>query len=161
MDFSLKAIVSPGGFHDVYNAKGYVSWGAGGEAVLRYRLNKAFSFGVGLNCIVAEFNHSDNGVGSSSLFLNMKVNFKEKRKFTPYMSLSFGFDWYDMLANSFGETIWTNPTGVYAKNPFSMILTPAGGLDFPLRHGTAFVEARFDYRITDLYLPSFAVGYTF
>lgn len=161
VDFSLKAIGSPSGYFSVYNAKGYVPWGVGGEAVLRYRLNKAFSFGIGLNYIVAAFDRGENRTGSSSLFLDLKVNFKEKRKFTPYMSLSFGFDWYDMLVNSFGETIWTNPTGVYAKNPFSMILTPAGGLDFPLRHGAAFVEARFDYRITDLYLPSFAVGYTF
>ena len=42
VEFSIKAIGSPGGFHDVYNADGNVCGGVGGEAVLSYRINKAF-----------------------------------------------------------------------------------------------------------------------
>ena len=113
VEFSIKAIGSPGGFH-------------------------------------------------SSFFFSLKVSFKEKPKFIPYMSLSYGMDWLDMLDGSFTDPVSANSAAVYGKNSYSMILTPAGGLDFPLRRGgTAFVEVRFDYRITDLYLPSIGVGYTF
>lgn len=161
MEFSIKAIGNPGGFHDVYNAKGYVCGGGGGEAILYYRINKAFAVGFGLNYLRARYDRRNRVDVGSSFFFNLKVSFKEKRKFIPYMSLSYGVDWFDMMGGSFGETISTSSTAVYGKNSFSMILTPAGGLDFPLRHGAVFVEARLDYRITDLYLPSLAVGYTF
>ena len=60
-------------------------------------------------------------------------------------------NWLDMLNVSVTDPVSANPAAVYGKNSYSMILTPAGGLDFPLRRGgTAFVEVRFDYRITDL-----------
>ena len=169
VEFSIKAIGSPGGFHDVYNAKGYVCGGVGGEAILSYRINKAFSVGIGVNVTRAWFGKDDfawQGIygwdlcGTTTVLGNLKVNIKEKRKFTPYVSLSFGVDWLDMLDT--GETIWSSPGAVHGKHSYSMVLTPAGGLDFPLkRGGTAFVEVRFDYRITDLYLPSIGVGYTF
>ena len=169
VEFSIKAIGSPGGFHDVYNAKGYVCGGVGGEAILSYRINKAFSVGIGVNVTRAWFGKDDFAwqgndwdlCGTTTVLANLKVNLKEKRKFTPYVSLSFGVDWLDWLDTG-EETIWSNPSAVHGKHSYSLVLTPAGGLDFPLkRGGTAFVEVRFDYRITDLYLPSIGVGYTF
>lgn len=162
VEFSIKAIGSPGGFHDVYNAKGYVCGGVGGEAVLYYRVNKAFAVGFGVNYLRGWYDRRSKGTESGSFFFNLKISFKEKRRFIPYMSLSYGMDWLDMLNVSVTDPISANPAAVYGKNSYSMILTPAGGLDFPLRRGgTAFVEVRFDYRITDLYLPSIGVGYTF
>lgn len=170
VEFSIKAIGSPGGFHDVYNAKGYVCGGVGGEAILSYRINKAFSVGIGVNVTRAWFGKDAfawQGIygwdlcGTTTVLGNLKVNIKEKRKFTPYVSLSFGVDWLDRLDTG-EETIWSDPRAVHGKHSYSLVLTPAGGLDFPLkRGGTAFVEVRFDYRITDLYLPSIGVGYTF
>ena len=162
VEFSIKAIGSPGGFHDVYNADGYVCGGVGGEAVLSYRINKAFSVGFGVNFLRGWFDRRNRVNESSSFFFSLKISFKEKPKFIPYMSLSYGMDWLDMLDVSVTDPISANSAAVYGKNSYSMILTPAGGLDFPLkRGGTAFVEVRFDYRITDLYLPSIGVGYTF
>lgn len=162
VEFSIKAIGSPGGFHDVYNAEGYVCGGVGGEAILSYRINKAFSVGFGVNYLRGWYDRRSMVNESSSFFFSLKVSFKEKRRFIPYMSLSYGMDWLDMLDGSFSDPVSANSAAVYGKNSYSMILTPAGGLDFPLkRGGTAFVEVRFDYRITDLYLPSIGVGYTF
>lgn len=162
VEFSIKAIGSPGGFHDVYNAEGYVCGGVGGEAVLYYRVNKAFAVGFGVNYLRGWYDRRNKVNESSSFFFSLKVSFNEKPKFIPYVSLSYGMDWLDMLDGSFSDPVSANSAAVYGKNSYSMILTPAGGLDFPLRRGgTAFVEVRFDYRITDLYLPSLAVGYTF
>lgn len=162
VEFSIKAIGSPGGFHDVYNADGYVCGGVGGEAVLYYRVNKAFAVGFGVNYLRGWYDRRNRVNESSSFFFSLKVSFKEKRRFIPYMSLSYGMDWLDMLDGSFSDPVSANSAAVYGKNSYSMILTSAGGLDFPLRRGgTAFVEVRFDYRITDLYLPSIGVGYTF
>ena len=162
VEFSIKAIGSPGGFHDVYNADGYVCGGVGGEAALYYRVNKAFAVGFGVNFLRGWYDRRSRVNESSSFFFSLKVSFKEKPKFIPYMLLSYGMDWLDMLDGSFTDPISANSAAVYGKNSYSMILTPAGGLDFPLRRGgTAFVEVRFDYRITDLYLPSIGVGYTF
>ena len=162
VEFSIKAIGSPGGFHDVYNADGYVCGGVGGEAALYYRVNKAFAVGFGVNYLRGWYDRRSRVNESGSFFFNLKISFKEKPKFIPYMSLSYGMDWLDMLNVSVTDPVSANPAAVYGKNSYSMILTPAGGLDFPLRRGgTAFVEVRFDYRITDLYLPSIGVGYTF
>ena len=62
---------------------------------------------------------------SSSFFFSLKVSFKEKPKFIPYMSLSYGMDWLDMLNVSVTDPISANPAAVYGKNSYSMILTPA------------------------------------
>ena len=116
---------------------------SGGEMTLGYRVNKAFTAGIGFD-YVRGWNKADYDTGFTSAFVYMKVNFKEKPKFTPYISLNFGFDVFSMLADDMSER-----GDIYVDDPcYFFIITPAGGLDFPLkRGGTAFVEARFDYGV--------------
>ena len=139
VDFSVKLIGSPGGDVNLVGGSDYIRGALGGEVTLGYRVNKAFT-------------------GFTSAFIYMKVNFKEKPKFTPYVSLNFGYDVLSTIADGLSER-----GDIYVDDPcYFFIITPAGGLDFPLkRGGTAFVEARFDYGVSYQYLPSVAVGYTF
>lgn len=123
---------------------------------LGYRVNKAFTAGIGFDYVWG-WNKADYGTGFTSAFIYMKVNFKAKPKFTPYVSLNFGYDVLSTIASGLSEQ-----GDVYVDNPYYCIISPAGGLDFPLkRGGTAFVEARLDCGVGYQYLPSLAVGYTF
>ena len=123
---------------------------------LGYRVNKAFTAGIGCDYVNA-WNKADYGTGFTSAFIYMKVNFKEKKRFTPYVSLNFGYDVLSTMESGLSER-----GDIYVDDPSYFIITPAGGLDFPLkRGGTTFVEARFDYGVSYMYMPSLAVGYTF
>lgn len=157
VEFSIKAIGSPGGDVNLVGGSDYIRGAFGGEMTLGYRVNKAFTAGIGFDCVYA-WNKADYDTPFTSLFAYMKVNFKEKPKFTPYVSLNLGFDVFSMLADDMSDR-----GDIYVDDPcYYVIITPAGGLDFPLkRGGTAFVEARFDYGVSYQYLPSLAVGYTF
>ena len=157
VEFSIKAIGSPGGDVNLVGGSDYIRGALGGEMTLGYRVNKAFTAGIGFDCVYA-WNKADYDTPFTSLFAYMKVNFKEKPKFTPYVSLNFGGDVLSAMVNGLSE-----PGDIYVDDPcYYLIITPAGGLDFPLkRGGTAFVEARFDYGVSYQYLPSLAVGYTF
>ena len=157
VEFSIKAIGSPGGDANLVGGSDYIRGAFGGEMTLGYRVNKAFTAGIGFDCVYA-WNKADYDTPFTSLFAYMKVNFKEKPKFTPYVSLNLGFDVFSMLADDMSDR-----GDIYVDDPcYYVIITPAGGLDFPLkRGGTAFVEARFDYGVSYQYLPSVAVGYTF
>ena len=157
VEFSIKAIGSPGGDANLVGGSDYIRGALGGEMTLGYRVNKAFTAGIGFD-YVRGWNKADYDTGFTSAFVYMKVNFKEKPKFTPYVSLNFGVDVLSTMANGLSER-----GDIYVDDPcYYLIITPAGGLDFPLkRGGTAFVEARFDYGVSYQYLPSVAVGYTF
>lgn len=157
VEFSIKAIGSPGGDANLVGGSDYIRGAFGGEMTLGYRVNKAFTAGIGFDCVYA-WNKADYDTGFTSAFVYMKVNFKEKPKFTPYVSLNFGGDVLSAMANGLSDR-----GDIYVDDPcYYLIITPAGGLDFPLkRGGTAFVEARFDYGVSYLYMPSLAVGYTF
>ena len=147
VDFSVKLIGSPGGDVNLVGGSDYIRGALGGEMTLGYRVNKAFTAGIGFDYVNA-WNKADYGT----------VNFKEKPKFTPYVSLNFGYDVLSTIADGLSDR-----GDIYVDDPcYYLIITPAGGLDFPLkRGGTAFVEARFDYGVSYQYLPSVAVGYTF
>ena len=157
VDFSIKLIGSPGGDVNLVGGSDYIRGALGGEVTLGYRVNKAFTAGIGFDFVNA-WNKADYDTPFTSLFAYMKVNFKEKPKFTPYVSLNFGGDVLSAMVNGLSER-----GDIYVDDPcYYLIITPAGGLDFPLkRGGTAFVEARFDYGVSYLYMPSLAVGYTF
>lgn len=155
VDFSIKLIGSPGGACSLVNGSDYVRGALGGEMTLGYRVNKAFTAGFGFDYVNA-WNKADYGTGFTSVFIYMKVNFKEKKRFTPYVSLNLGCDVLSQLADGISED-----GDIYVDAPTRLIISPAGGLDFPLRCGTAFVEARFDYGAGYMYMPGFAVGYTF
>ncbi len=157
VEFSIKAIGSPGGDANLVGGSDYIRGALGGEVTLGYRVNKAFTAGIGFD-YVNTWTKADYGGGFTSAFVYMKVNFKEKPKFTPYVSLNFGGDVLSAMVGGLSE-----PGDIYVDDPcYYLIITPAGGLDFPLkRGGTAFVEARFDYGVSYLYMPSLAVGYTF
>ena len=157
VDFSVKLIGSPGGDVNLVGGSDYIRGALGGEMTLGYRVNKAFTAGIGFD-FVNTWTKADYGGGFTSAFVYMKVNFKEKPKFTPYVSLNLGFDVFSMLADDMSDR-----GDIYVDDPcYYLIITPAGGLDFPLkRGGTAFVEARFDYGVSYMYMPSLAVGYTF
>lgn len=157
VDFSVKLIGSPGGDVNLVGGSDYIRGALGGEVTLGYRVNKAFTAGIGFD-FVNTWTKADYGGGFTSAFVYMKVNFKEKPKFTPYVSLNFGGDVLSAMVGGLSE-----PGDIYVDDPcYYLIITPAGGLDFPLkRGGTAFVEARFDYGISYMYMPSLAVGYTF
>ena len=157
VDFSVKLIGSLGGDVNLVGGSDYIRGALGGEMTLGYRVNKAFTAGIGFD-FVNTWTKADYGGGFTSAFVYMKVNFKEKPKFTPYVSLNFGGDVLSAMVNGLSE-----PGDIYVDDPcYYLIITPAGGLDFPLkRGGTAFVEARFDYGVSYMYMPSLAVGYTF
>ena len=130
VDFSVKLIGSPGGDVNLVGGSDYIRGAFGGEMTLGYRVNKAFTAGIGFDYVNA-WNKADYGTGFTSLFAYMKVNFKERPKFTPYISLNFGFDVFSMLADDMSER-----GDIYVDDPcYFFIITPAGGLDFPLNPG--------------------------
>ena len=139
VDFSVKLIGSPGGDVNLVGGSDYIRGALGGEVTLGYRVNKAFTAGIGFDYVNA-WNKADYGTGFTSAFIYMKVNFKEKPKFTPYVSLNFGYDVLSTIADGLSDR-----GDIYVDDPC----------------GTAFVEARFDYGVSYQYLPSVAVGYTF
>ncbi len=157
-DMSVKTLYGVGGYHSAYNASGYVNWHSGFEILARCRFNGAYSFGAGFNLLFGEYNHKRNGYASSTAFVDFKVNFAEKKNYTPYVSFGLGWDWLGYFLRIEQPLLGE----VYEKNPYWIAVMPAFGLDFPLTSSMAlFVEVRVHYRITDLYVPTFAVGYTF
>ena len=98
VDFSIKLIGSLGGACSLVNGSDYVCGALGGEMTLGYRVNKAFTAGFGFDYVNA-WNKADYGTGFTSVFIYMKVNFKEKPNFTPYISLNFGYDVLSTMAN--------------------------------------------------------------
>ena len=59
------------------------SYAMGGEAVLSYRINKAFSVGIGVNFLRGWFDRRNRMNESSSFFFSLKVSFKEKPSSSP------------------------------------------------------------------------------
>lgn len=75
VEFSIKAIGSPGGACSLVNGSDYVCGALGGEMTLGYRVNKAFTAGFGFDYVNA-WNKADYGTGFTSVFYLYESQFQ-------------------------------------------------------------------------------------
>lgn len=156
MEVGLGVIASPFGYNNIVNGNKYIHAGAGGELDMLYRINGAFSFGLGINLALMWSKEYTNL--TMPPYMKMRVNLKESDGRSPYISFALGFDWLVRINESTTETFI--PGTKYYNSSF-VVMTPAFGYDFRLRGCKLFVEARAHYRVTDMFMPALSAGVRF
>ena len=169
-ELTLKGFIAPwGGYHEtVEPSRHFKNVGFGAAIILSYRINKCLSIGGSWDLIASNTGH---GFIPSPIPMagNIKYNYLEKKKFSPYISMTVGFDVLGALNDQFAEKSHDKQnlerypdTNGYPPAPAYFHVSPSIGCDFPLwKRCTLFTEVRADWIPDDSFMLSVGAGVTF
>ena len=176
-ELTLKGFVAPwGGWHETLEpSKHFKDFGEGGAMILSYRINKSLSIGISWDYFNAYAMH---GFYTYIPILNVlpkagniKYNYLEREKFSPYISVTVGCDLLFYATNTNYRTyLHTHYKPNYDRYPGSGYppytkryhISPSAGFDFPItKWCTLFTEVRADWVPDNCFMLSVGAGVTF
>ena len=170
-ELTLKGFVAPwGGYHETLEpSRHFKEVGGGGAMILSYRINKCLSIGASWDLFI-----SDNLHGYLYYFIlpqaiNVKYNYLEREKFSPYISVTVGWDLCNGLIEMGDDYTYMKkpnydryPDSGYPPDPNYFHVSPSLGFDFPVaKWCTLFTEVRADWVPNDSFMVSVGAGVTF
>ena len=170
-ELTLKGFVAPwGGYHETLEpSRHFKEVGGGGAMILSYRINKCLSIGASWDLFI-----SDNLHGYLYYFIlpqaiNVKYNYLEREKFSPYISVTVGWDLCNGLIEMGDDYTYMKkpnydryPDSGYPPDPNYFHVSPSLGFDFPVaKWCTLFTEVRADWVPNDSFMLSVGAGVTF
>lgn len=166
-DFTIKGFIAPWGsyYETLRPSRHDARIGGGGALVASYRINKCLSFGVSWDFIASNVAHGGYVFPTGG---NVKFNYLEREKFSPYVSLTMGYDWWGVFVDSVDDSGWKYgpnydryPGSGRPPLPESFYVSPSLGLDFPLKRCVLSAELRVDWVPDDSAMASLGFGVTF
>ena len=171
-ELTLKGFVAPwGGYYENLEepSRHFKEVGGGGAMILSYRINKCLSIGASWDLFI-----SDNLHGYLYYFIlpqaiNIKYNYLEREKFSPYISVTVGWDLCNGLIEMGDDYTYMKdpnydryPDSGYPPDPNYFHVSPSLGFDFPVaKWCTLFTEVRADWVPNDSFMLSVGAGVTF
>lgn len=165
-DFTMKGSIAPWGsyYETLKPSRHETHVGGSVSLVASYRINKCLSIGASWDFIASDMAHG--GILPSGG--NVKFNYLEREKFSPYVSLTMGYDWWGMVIYGVDESEWQckpnydrYPGSGRPPVPKPFYVSPSLGLDFPLKRCVLFTELRVDWVPDDSAMASLGFGVTF
>ena len=172
-ELTLKGFVAPwGGYYENLEdpSRHFKNVGGGGAMILSYRINKCLSIGASWDFFVSNDWHGYLYYAILPQAINVKYNYLEREKFSPYVSVTVGWDMCNGLTDGMSDDYTYMKQPNYDRYPGSgyppkqnyFHVSPSFGFDFPVaKWCTLFTEVRADWVPDDSFMLSVGAGLTF
>ena len=170
-ELTLKGFVAPwGGYHETLEpSRHFKEVGGGGAMILSYRINKCLSIGASWDLFISNNLHGYLYYFILPQAINVKYNYLEREKFSPYISVTVGWDLCNGLIEMGDDYTYMKkpnydryPDSGYPPDPNYFHVSPSLGFDFPVaKWCTLFTEVRADWVPNDSFMVSVGAGVTF
>ena len=173
-ELTLKGFVAPwGGYYENLEepSRHFKDVGGGAAGTISYRINKCLSIGASWEFILTNNWHGcPSPLAIIPMAGNIKYNYLEREKFSPYISITVGFDACGGFNNGMSDDYTymkkpnydRYPDSGYPPDPNYFHVSPSLGFDFPVaKWCTLFTEVRADWIPDDSFMLSVGAGVTF
>ena len=173
-ELTLKGFVAPwGGYYENLEepSRHFKEVGGGAAGTISYRINKCLSIGASWEFILTNNWHGcPSPLAIIPMAGNIKYNYMEREKFSPYISITVGFDACGGFNNGMSDDYTYMKQPNYDRYPGSgyppkqnyFHVSPSFGFDFPVaKWCTLFTEIRADWIPDDSFMLSVGAGLTF
>ena len=173
-ELTLKGFVAPwGGYYENLEepSRHFKEVGGGAAGTISYRINKCLSIGASWEFILTNNWHGcPSPLAIIPMAGNIKYNYMEREKFSPYISITVGFDACGGFNNGMSDDYTYMKQPNYDRYPGSgyppkqnyFHVSPSFGFDFPVaKWCSLFTEVRADWIPDDSFMVSVGAGLTF
>ena len=173
-ELTLKGFVAPwGGYYENLEepSRHFKEVGGGAAGTISYRINKCLSIGASWEFILTNNWHGcPSPLAIIPMAGNIKYNYMEREKFSPYISITVGFDACGGFNNGMSDDYTYMKQPNYDRYPGSgyppkqnyFHVSPSFGFDFPVaKWCSLFTEVRADWVPDDSFMLSVGAGVTF